>query len=188
LQVFQDGKLCYKLAGAGDAGLQITVKDPSLDMPKGGLSVASSPVTDGGYTRSYEVTIKCDPSATSSPTMGWGSEEKPTADSSIYHFTMSSYAACAGAKPTPSGRHCGVFGCFLGYSGFFMILIGVAIVLYFVIGTIIGKFVQKKEGLEIIPQFALWKDIPFLLKDGAMFFVDLFRSVTNKGGYQEVSA
>ena len=64
----------------------------------------------------------------------------------------------------------------------------VGFILYFIVGFILCKFVWKKEGLEVIPNVAFWKDLPFLLKDGVMFWVDLFRKLTKKGEYTEVTA
>ena len=39
-----------------------------------------------------------------------------------------------------------------------------AFLLYFIIGAVIMKFVRGASGMEIIPNYLIWKNFPFLVK------------------------
>jgi len=60
--------------------------------------------------------------------------------------------------------------------------------LYFIIGIIVCKFALKKTGIEIIPNVYLWKDLPFLIKDGILLPVDIIKQLTKRGQYKEIDS
>jgi hypothetical protein len=38
-----------------------------------------------------------------------------------------------------------------------------------VVGALVMKFKFEKSGVEMIPNYKFWKDLPFLIKDGFLF-------------------
>ena len=53
-----------------------------------------------------------------------------------------------------------------------IILCGILIIivlLYIIIGVLVNTFIKQKRGLEIIPNFEMWKELPSLIKDGFLF-------------------
>eukprot|EP01084_Bolivina_argentea_P088085 159028_1 len=69
-------------------------------------------------------------------------------------------------QPVPVGpptNHTGgakAGGSKLGGGGIFCILFFGLIIIYLVAGLLVNKFVRKQEGLEIIPNWNIWKNIP----------------------------
>ena len=45
----------------------------------------------------------------------------------------------------------------------------IIVVMYLIIGTLFTVFYKKARGLDVIPNWKFWKDVPFLLKDGVLF-------------------
>ena len=43
------------------------------------------------------------------------------------------------------------------------------VIAYIVIGIIVNYKVKGARGVEMIPNWSFWKDMPFLLKDGFLF-------------------
>lgn len=56
-----------------------------------------------------------------------------------------------------------------------LLIFGVACVTYLAAGFAYNKGVRKTEGINSIPNAAFWKDLPFLVKDGAVFAGDSIR-------------
>ena len=44
------------------------------------------------------------------------------------------------------------------------------LILYFAIGTVVMKFVKKKEGIAVIPNVTFWRSAPVLVKVRRSFF------------------
>ena len=53
----------------------------------------------------------------------------------------------------------------------------VAIVLYFIIGAVVMYNAKGARGVEMIPNYTFWKDLPFLIKVGKHTHTYLFPSV-----------
>jgi hypothetical protein len=175
-QLSTDKKNCYPIA-ASNGNVKMSLIDPTN--VNAGILFKFPPAMDPFNTRSSEVKLTCNQKVKLS------SMTVAELQTSVYTFTGQSSYACT-SSPS-SGKQCAL-GCVYGVGGLLMTLAFVALVLYFVIGFILCKFVWKMEGIEVIPNVHFWMDIPFLLKDGLMFFVDLFRIFTKKGQYTEVSA
>jgi len=63
----------------------------------------------------------------------------------------------------------------------FLIIFFVSLFVYFAAGAGYNYY-QGKEGAEIIPQVEFWKDLPFLVKDGAVFSFERIRGLVTGGG------
>ncbi|XP_064392193.1 uncharacterized protein LOC135339861 isoform X1 [Halichondria panicea] len=44
-----------------------------------------------------------------------------------------------------------------------------AVIAYFIIGSIVMFQVKGARGIEVVPNYTFWKDLPFLIKDGFLF-------------------
>lgn len=174
-QVSTDKKNCYPIAGSSSVKMSLI---DSNNVNAGVLLTFPSAMDPDFNTRSAEVKLTCSQKAKLSSMTVVESQ-------TVYTFTAQSSYACTSSSG--GGKQCAL-GCVYGVGGLFMTLAFVALILYFVIGFVLCKFVWKMEGIEVIPNVHFWVDIPFLLKDGVMFFVDLFRMVTKKSQYTEVSA
>jgi hypothetical protein len=190
VQVSKTDSSCYSTAKQWSSSnynsIATSLIDPSN--PESGIRLIYNNDPDTtGYTRKTEVHIKCDKSASYGEQFTFHEELPAGGSGSTYVFEMVSKCACpnvckGGGQST---RKCAL-GCGYGIGGLFITLSVIGIVAFFGIGTIVCKFVLKKEGREIIPFGSFVLDIPFLLKDGVMLFVDLFSQITKKGQYQQV--
>ncbi|KAL9645489.1 hypothetical protein ABK040_000746 [Willaertia magna] len=158
----------------------IALLDPSNE--KGGVIISYGGVAGSDNTkRGIEFSITCDENAeTFNPTFTGESK----GDTIVYRFTGSSKHACpviggGGSDDLPLGQY--------GVGGLLLTLALVALMLYFIIGAVLMKFKFQKAGIEIIPNVGFWKDIPFLLKDGAMLPVDLIKGASGRGAYQTMA-
>ena len=89
--------------------------------------------------------------------MGKGAKETP-AGSLHYEIEIGAAAACAiGPKP-------------LSWGWLTIILFGVTLLLYFGGGTGYNMRYRGEEGMDAIPQWAYWQQLPGLVKDGNHFF------------------
>jgi hypothetical protein len=64
-----------------------------------------------------------------------------------------------------------------------MLLAFFALVTYFIVGALIMYFYKGARGLEIIPNYMFWKDLPFLIKDGFMFIIS---PCYKRGSYEKI--
>jgi hypothetical protein len=137
-----------------------------------------------------EITVNCDKDKETPLKFDGGQE---TGGDMVYKFTMGTKNACpdAGTKPPPTGPGSGAIMAPVGIGGLFLILGAVALVAYFVIGTLVRKFYFKSEGVNIIPNYTIWKDMPFLFWDGCLLIwmtgKDLFNRITKRGDYQQLA-
>ncbi|XP_064392216.1 cation-dependent mannose-6-phosphate receptor-like isoform X2 [Halichondria panicea] len=67
------------------------------------------------------------------------------------------------AKIPPGGVSPGIVGIVL-----ICVVLG-AVILYFIIGSIVMFQVKGARGIEVVPNYSFWKDLPFLIKDGFLF-------------------
>ncbi|XP_078703602.1 uncharacterized protein LOC144928790 [Branchiostoma floridae x Branchiostoma belcheri] len=117
-----------------------------------------------GYTgpapdnRQSEIALTCTSGATEFTVLG----EDTTA--SIYKFELKSPCACPGASSGCGGG---------GISGgtIFVIIVLVVLVVYLVGGVLFMSLVKKASGAERIPNVEFWKDLPVLVKDGAVLVI-----------------
>ncbi|XP_019851241.1 PREDICTED: uncharacterized protein LOC105312512 isoform X3 [Amphimedon queenslandica] len=59
-----------------------------------------------------------------------------------------------------------------GLPGLILILLClVGLATYFIAGILVMKFVKGATGKELIPNYAFWSDLPYLIKDGCLFVV-----------------
>jgi len=133
--------------------------------------------TGGDNGRNAELTYTC--ATNTIPVFSGTPFEQPTLD---YHLTLKTTYACASGTPTPPGPPTPTSppgpptptppktGGGFDYGWIFVIIVLAGLALYFVVGAVVKKFVFHAEGLEIIPQNEFWLDLPFLIKDGFMFF------------------
>jgi len=140
--------------------------------------------TSDSKIRESQIAVKCNPSATTTPSIDFVREDN-TGAVIEYFFSTTSASGCPVRGSSPSGNNYPLGG--LGVMGLLMILGFAAFIAYFIIGMIVCKFALKKTGIEIIPNVHFWKDLPFLLKDGVMLPVDLIMKLTKRGQYTELS-
>jgi hypothetical protein len=62
------------------------------------------------------------------------------------------------------------------------------LVTYFVVGIIIKRVKFDKTGLEMIPNYNFWKDLPFLIKDGVLFVYHSIAGLFRKGRGKDYEA
>ncbi|XP_035689605.1 cation-dependent mannose-6-phosphate receptor-like [Branchiostoma floridae] len=117
-----------------------------------------------GYTgpapdnRQSEVTLTCTSGATQFTVLG---EDTSV---SIYKFELKSPCACPGASASCNSS--GISGGWV-----FVIIVLVVLVVYLVGGIIFMSLVKKASGAERIPNVEFWKDLPILVKDGAVLVI-----------------
>eukprot|EP01080_Neovahlkampfia_damariscottae_P001444 gene1444-12063_t len=58
---------------------------------------------------------------------------------------------------------------FISVGSILILLVIIGIILYLIIGVIFKKIKYGSKGLDLIPNIAFWKDVPFLIGDGIMF-------------------
>jgi hypothetical protein len=97
------------------------------------------------------------------------SEEKGADGIITYYFIVSASAS----SESPVG--------FIGLV--LMLLAFFALVTYFIVGALIMYFYKGARGLEIIPNYMFWKDLPFLIKDGFMFIIS---PCYKRGSYEKI--
>jgi len=68
----------------------------------------------------------------------------------------------------------------------FISIIAILIVCYLLLGMIIKKLVYKAKGVDLIPNIAFWRDLPYLVADGFMFLFTCGRR-TSSYAYSSVS-
>jgi hypothetical protein len=72
----------------------------------------------------------------------------------------------------------------VGFIGLVLMLLAFfALVTYFIVGALIMYFYKGARGLEIIPNYMFWKDLPFLIKDGFMFIIS---PCYKRGSYEKI--
>lgn len=80
-----------------------------------------------------------------------------------YNFIGSGTSIALQKRST--GVEVGVVGIIL------MVLFIVALVVYFIIGATVNYIYRGARGVEVIPNYQLWKGLPFLIKDGFLFTI-----------------
>jgi hypothetical protein len=164
-QVGVDQSSCFPMTDNGSNDISLSLIDSSNASKGAVLKYAS--FTYDNYARVTEITALCNPDSTTSVLQY--KDEQYTPGGSLYTFTITSKYACPGATSSsmPLGQ--------LGVGGLLIIILFSLLVLYFIVGALVSKFYLKKEGKEIIPHVYFWMDLPFLIKDGPLLFVDLIK-------------
>ncbi|KAK7109997.1 uncharacterized protein [Littorina saxatilis] len=132
---------------AGDIGTDTFAGDPAANT----LSVTftgSKTVT----TRHSKVNLIC----SGESRLDFLKEDPPV--SGNYSFNLYTPVICP-----PSGSKSLSFGSIL------VIVFFVFFIVYWVGGFLFMKFVRRAEGLEVIPNYEFWKEIPLLIRDGIAF-------------------
>ncbi|EFC46470.1 predicted protein [Naegleria gruberi] len=184
-QAYQYAKqynLCYPIGQKGVP--KISFLNPADENAGVKVVHAGIPATDG-VTRQLAVSLTCDTTAADRPTLTFTGESKE-GGIITYGFSGKTKTACPGAAPAPTPEDDLPLGWY-GFGGLIMTLALVAFILYFIIGFLVLKFKMQKTGTEAIPQFAFWKDLPFLFIDGVMLPVDLIKGAMGKKNYQEMA-
>jgi hypothetical protein len=106
-----------------------------------------------------------------------------------YRFALTTKCACPGlcgdVSPTPAGEEEDISGAI----GIVLIVLSVCgLVTYFVVGIIIKRVKFDKTGLEMIPNYNFWKDLPFLIKDGVLFVYHSIAGLFRKGRGKDYEA
>nr|CAG4717244.1 unnamed protein product [Naegleria fowleri] len=172
---------CYPIGNKGNP--KVAPLSPT-DETKG-VKITHDAFTYQNARRELVINLKCDQNAA---TTTFTFDGETTGAVSTYTFTGSSKYACIGAGPGPNPDNPSdepIMGQY-GIGGLLLTLLLVGFILYFIIGALVLKFAMKKSGTEIIPQFAFWKDLPFLLLDGILLPVDLIKGCMGKGKYKEM--
>eukprot|EP00818_Percolomonas_sp_WS_P005804 CAMPEP_0117438484 /NCGR_PEP_ID=MMETSP0759-20121206/2077_1 /TAXON_ID=63605 /ORGANISM="Percolomonas cosmopolitus, Strain WS" /LENGTH=216 /DNA_ID=CAMNT_0005230177 /DNA_START=570 /DNA_END=1219 /DNA_ORIENTATION=- len=178
IQTYQDGQCNALTAPMGSVASQISIKEEpssSNDDPTGSPPDIVFHVAGGKDGRSMQITCHCK-KGQQQPTLQW-INQVPTKQ---YNFRAFSEYCCASDDYAPGGLPflfpVGILGIFL--------MIGLFIfALYWPIGAVINKFIRKKEGKEIIPNFHFWKDLPFLFWGGISWLPQtIIRLIKNKRG------
>ncbi|XP_076434768.1 uncharacterized protein LOC143274741 [Babylonia areolata] len=77
-----------------------------------------------------------------------------------YNFVLKQSATCPKSVEESSG---------LSTGSILVIIFFVLFIVYWVGGFLFMKFVRRAEGLEVIPNYEFWKEIPLLIRDGVTF-------------------
>lgn len=76
------------------------------------------------------------------------------------------------AQPVASafpGKHDDTIHGTLSAGSVLLIIVFSVLIIYFIGGIVIRKFIGGATGYEIIPNYDFWSDIPLLIKDGALY-------------------
>jgi len=125
--------------------------------------------------RKAVIRFECDPNTESN---FYQAKETGTCE---YEFDWKTKYACVGFAPNPNNPNNNN-----GLSGgawFLILLLAIALPVYIIGGIIYNIKVKSATGIEVLPNYAFWKDLPSLLKDGFAF---TFGKMCGRGGYQKV--
>ncbi|XP_072028380.1 uncharacterized protein [Amphiura filiformis] len=167
----KDAVACQRRKNSQDPGFSLGTPD-SADYTDGTV-LNFTAVGQDGQQRTARIKLICEadgtPESSSIKRLG-----EPAANW-IYEYELTSKCACGNGCASPdTGLSIGSLLC---------ILFPVAVILYLVLGGIFMKFVRGAEGKEVIPNVSIWMEFPMLVKDGAMFVVNLVKPGAGKSGY-----
>lgn len=113
--------------------------------------------------RLSEVILVCDQKAYEPQLMTNG--QQPSGE---FLLTLTTICACPdGCSSTgPNTTKTSVNNSAISAGSIFLIVISASLTMYLVFGIVIRKAVQKKEGIEVIPNIIFWKIIAVNVKDG----------------------
>jgi hypothetical protein len=141
---------------------------PGTPLPDKGVVVTTSGgqlCTSVGVQRQATMFFRCDATVTTMPTTAVIAEQDPVTrvqSTCKYFFSPLAYQGfCPGSG---GGGDSG-----FDYGWVFVIIVLCGLFLYFVVGMIILKFAQHKEGREIVPQADFWFALPGLVLDGLKY-------------------
>ncbi|XP_066302917.1 uncharacterized protein [Branchiostoma lanceolatum] len=140
--------------GTHDSAQFATDTDPDT-----GGTVVTVVYQTSGSGRASEVLLKCTTGATVFTVLGELQQGQ-------YIFQLESPCCCPGAAAGCADMGAGISG-----GTIFLIALISVIVVYFVGGMIVMKFVKGAQGLEIIPNSGFWSSLPGYIKAGVLFIV-----------------
>ncbi|KAK6166299.1 hypothetical protein SNE40_023030 [Patella caerulea] len=143
----------YKLASVPP----IYSGDPDLKT----LQIKYKAVVQEGTTRQAVVNVKCKQCSVAQLT-SQGESPGPTPNYIIYTFTLETEIVCEERCPSSSG---------LSTGSILLILFFVFFAIYWIGGILFLKYVRKAQGVELIPNYTFWKDLPLLIRDGVVFVI-----------------
>jgi len=124
--------------------------------------------------RTTHLIVQCDASVAGTPTVVGISEPGEC----IYNINMKSKHACAIGGGSGGGSG--------GLSGgwIFVIILLCGSVLYLLVGVVVKwKVMNTEPGTELIPNIDFWRDLPGLIKDGAVYVKN---KLTGAAGYSQL--
>jgi hypothetical protein len=147
----------------------------------------------GDSGRSVTIEVTCDKSKAGQPTQWVVQNTPPSLD---YFFQASTALACnpknepsgtptPSGKPKPSDKPNATVTATANVAGwaFFGAVVG-GFFLYMVIGMIYKKVKLQSQGLDMVPNVEFWKNLPGLVKDGAMFTFTCGKAKPSGASYQ----
>lgn len=165
---------CLGLSGESDIFELITVDGASgfAITSKGGDQYLDGCWKDKEEKRAMRVEVLCDSSKTGMPTDIQLVEPVCTPEVTYtYTFRFYHAAACSGKGGLSAGS-------------IMLIIFFVCLALYLIVGIIVNILVRQKSGIEIIPNWSFWSDVPSLIKEGFGFIIGKIRGTG--GGYTTV--
>ena len=181
--------------GAADAAACITTA-PTATKTDQGCKWSTTQVDNGGTSRTFDMTVNCDATATAlTPPTAFYVTAGTNSDYT-YTGTFTSPDVCGSAPgpgpgpnpgpgPSPSGLDEYEKEPCSGGCAFLIVFFG-GMFVYFV-AAIVFNIVTGKRGREAAPNSDFWSEIPSLVKDGVMFLVRVITCRASAGaGYQQV--
>merc|ERR1711988_828559 len=117
------------------------------------------------------VMIPCDPSARYAIPLHYVAGAKYETAAEGFIFVLPSIYGCPDNKPLPA-----MASSVLSFGWVFVILLFVAVTLYFAIGICYKMHKYGKRGEDALPHIDFWRELPYLVKDGISFAVGKARS------------
>ncbi|KAL4222529.1 mannose transmembrane transporter [Mactra antiquata] len=127
-----------------------------------------------GNLRLSEIILKCDEDACEPEIKADGQQS-----GGFFQMTLKTVCACPNGCDANGPKNCKNDAGMSGGVIFIIIVCSLGIV-YLVGGAVFMKFVQKKEGMEIIPNVSFWKSLPGNIKGGFLFLWNKIRRKETK--------
>jgi hypothetical protein len=199
----QNGPGFVAEAGSDNGNCETTwnkVSSSNWDEASGTATIVYGQTTGSnhpGWTAT--VLLTCDPSggANLSPKMSQVNVNGASSDTLNFDFSFKTGAVCGAANPTPqpagpnpnTPSPPGPQGnpppseeppCGGGCAFLIIFFVGGAV---YVAGTVAFYYVREgKRGAELVPHKEFWKDLPFLVRDGAVFLFTKIKGLVTGGG------
>eukprot|EP01120_Amphizonella_sp_Union-15-10_P014217 TRINITY_DN6821_c0_g1_i2.p1 TRINITY_DN6821_c0_g1~~TRINITY_DN6821_c0_g1_i2.p1 ORF type:complete len:223 (+),score=29.64 TRINITY_DN6821_c0_g1_i2:215-883(+) len=119
----------------------------------GGVIIEFPKVTEGNFLTKF--IIKCDPKQ---PKTSFGTLSVVDSEPNFEITLMTSFGCST--TGVSSGTSLGTI---------LLILLFVVIIVYIISGILFNKFKKGESGMSLVPNLEFWKQLPGLVKDGALF-------------------
>jgi len=129
-------------------------------------------VCSGGIYRSTDIQLVCNMTA---PKPFW--VKSATLSNCKYSFELHTCYVC----DSPCSGSNNSLGFDIGW--LLIVIVFSLFIVYLIIGAVVKWKVYNAEGLELIPNWGFWSDLPLLIKDGVFYLVGL---VTGNTSYAKV--